>query len=244
MRGRVRNDTRAKAKVRPVEGISHWCQGLDNTCAQVVRNNTVFCEAGHGNDVVTIAASGVNASLDASFVSVDVEDLFPAPPPLPKSVIVDARPSRLGRLGEAFNDRVDDLTIYRPISKERRRRDAQDAIERDARKHQSIEMLRQDEESKRSRAIAKQNGEDVSTWYTLGDRVSITRGYDSNDGLFAKPGSVGTICDVGPGTGNCAVECEMMDPSSAGRSVVRTISVPREYMGQIVTQSDSLLVGD
>ena len=70
-----RNDARAKAKVRPVEGISHWCQGLGNTCAQVVKNSTVFCEAGHENDIVTSVASGADASLEASLSSLGIEEI-------------------------------------------------------------------------------------------------------------------------------------------------------------------------
>ena len=67
-------DKRTSAQVKPVPGQSHWCEGLSDTCAQVVKNSTVFCEAGHENDIVTSVASGANASLEASLSSLGIEE--------------------------------------------------------------------------------------------------------------------------------------------------------------------------
>jgi hypothetical protein len=130
-------------------------------------------------------------------------------------------------LAEAVDSGIDDLIIGRPKRREERRQAAQDTIVRDTRERRVIEMLRRDEESKRARAVAEQNGEDVSKWYTLGDRVPITYSYAGSEGQYLKAGSVGTI--EGIGDLNCLVEFDS-----------RVISVPREHMGGIVTPSGSL----
>ena len=51
--GRIMADRRASALVKPVAGQSRWCEGLGNTCAQVVGNDSDHCEAGHPNAVHT-----------------------------------------------------------------------------------------------------------------------------------------------------------------------------------------------
>lgn len=44
-------DKRTLALVKPIEGQSHWCEGLSDTCAQVVKNDSDHCEARHSNAI-------------------------------------------------------------------------------------------------------------------------------------------------------------------------------------------------
>lgn len=62
----MKKNLRAKAKARPVEGVSHWCEGLGNTCTQIVLNWHDHCEAGHPCSVVETETNPANTGLAAS----------------------------------------------------------------------------------------------------------------------------------------------------------------------------------
>lgn len=77
---------RAAALVQPVPGRSHWCEGRFNTCAQVVRNSSDHCEAGHKNKRVfdSLRMRNPGRYADKGFgapspASDDVDDLAPDP---------------------------------------------------------------------------------------------------------------------------------------------------------------------
>lgn len=63
------------ASAKPVPGQSHWCEGLGDTCAQVVKNDSDHCEAGHENHVVSQIVHEPNTKLSALMLSGDVDDL-------------------------------------------------------------------------------------------------------------------------------------------------------------------------
>lgn len=73
----MRIDKRAAALVRPIPGQSHWCEGLGDTCTQVVRNDSDHCESGHENRVVNTVVRDVSTGLDALSRSEECDNLSP-----------------------------------------------------------------------------------------------------------------------------------------------------------------------